>query len=1443
MLTKERLKKKIIIVFYAAVVIVVAALTYALLPALGAPVDLLGGNGSLDTTAQVGTFTRVDVTGAHTWALDTAVSGRTGAGAGRLKTPTGSNTQWDAYTYYRFTPAKLVQSSTLDLRYSKNRGSLSTSQVDNWTVTAEIWSTGGTPTLLQSITISNTKYATAFSDMPTTDITATLLGGTQYELRLRQTGKVTASGALTVWFDEVKLMATYDDTPANVLSATPITDNSIDVLFTERMDAATAEDTANYTISPALGTITSAVLQAPNYNTVRLTTSTKQTKNITYTVTVNTAVKDYAGNPMATSQSVTFSGTDTTPPTVVSASPVNGTTVDVVFNENVNVTSAQTTANYSIDNGLTVSSAVLLADNRTVRLTTSGQTSGTVYTVTVTNVKDWANVVIVGSNTAAFTGVESAPPTIVSATVVNGTTVDILFNENLNAASVQNPRNYSISPLLNVFTATLQGDNRTVRLITAQHSYNTLYTITVNKVQDAAKNNIAADSQITFTGGDTSPPVVAGAFAVDATHVDVIFNEQVESTTAQDVANYSISPSLAISAAVLQTGNKTVRLTTAGQASDTSYQLTVTNVKDTANNVISSGNKVSFNSYVTDTTQPTLIHASAGTKTVLTLRFSERVQPATSTDSANYTIGTDNGATTLNITGIISIENDFAVQITTGVQNSVKTYTITVNNVKDMANNTIAANSNITVKGFSPHGLYLSDTEYCAVCHLTHGALGPKLLAQPTVTILCYLCHDTGGQSDYNVVGTEFNRVSHHPVTEEIINCISCHNPHGNEQSAGVLYPKLLRSTDGANNTYYSGNGFCLACHGSYDRGFTGTYYANTAGNHTNANAAHYDTAKAVLLPASGTKVTCSKCHEQHGSQNNNLIDNALLLDSAKGGQELCLTCHNNGANAMSGRNIEQEYARTGSTHDLAPGSGSDAGTVEGCTSCHGPHTAGAATFAAGLAYSDISDPDNTKEPWTTAKGDLVDWCLKCHDGTPPIASLGTDNLVPYTVVFPPKNITINASGYNKTLFKKSTHFTGVAMKCDGCHQEHGSDSYNLWRYGEDTTTVDGICLRCHKSGVTVNGKTPQDIKTELQKGVAAEKNSYRHPVLDKDAGVQHFNTENYQNRPLADRHAECTDCHDPHYEIPTEAGTKAPSPPGAVINISGVAPVMDAGGLVDASNNPITWENYKTSDKDGNIIGSLIPQFTWKRPIQKQYEICLKCHSYYSYETNTPVPSGSRRQTDPVKEFNPRNESYHGVMAAPKTTASGKYVGTDRFGNTWTKDSRLYCEDCHGTDNSTGRPYGPHGSAVKYILKRPYTPSTDTEGLTGTGSTAATDNDLCFMCHDRNTYGKGTSSLNASLTGFSSGSDNLHNRGHDGRSCNSCHSMVIHGSRLPHLLVGKNIDPYPYNNNSWFRPDIINRNGTDDYLDGYTVQEISNSIKGKSRNWSQNDCDHSVCG
>ncbi|MCL4439019.1 MAG: hypothetical protein M1609_00040, partial [Firmicutes bacterium] len=99
-------------------------------------------------------------------------------------------------------------------------------------------------------------------------------------------------------------------------------------------------------------------------------------------------------------------------------------------------------------------------------------------------------------------------------------------------------------------------------------------------------------------------------------------------------------------------------------------------------------------------------------------------------------------------------------------------------------------------------------------------------------------------------------------------------------------------------------------------------------------------------------------------------------------------------------------------------------------------------------------------------------------------------------------------------------------------------------------------------------------------------------------------------------------------------------------------------------------------------------------------------------------------------------------------------------------------CKGCHGNNND--------GKAqVANILKRSYT-------YTSNSSQADM---LCYLCHDRNTYGGGSDTTGKS--GFSNGGKNYHNIGdhkkvNNAIQCSWCHAAVPHGTNKAHLIVTK---------------------------------------------------------
>jgi hypothetical protein len=72
---------------------------------------------------------------------------------------------------------------------------------------------------------------------------------------------------------------------------------------------------------------------------------------------------------------------------VASATALDSTTVQLVFTEPMDGALAEEAANYAFSAGITISAASLQADRLAVRLTTSGLTLGTTYTVTVANLR------------------------------------------------------------------------------------------------------------------------------------------------------------------------------------------------------------------------------------------------------------------------------------------------------------------------------------------------------------------------------------------------------------------------------------------------------------------------------------------------------------------------------------------------------------------------------------------------------------------------------------------------------------------------------------------------------------------------------------------------------------------------------------------------------------------------------------------------------------------------------------------------------------------------------------------------------------------------------------------------------------------------------------------------------------------------------------------------
>jgi hypothetical protein len=136
------------------------------------------------------------------------------------------------------------------------------------------------------------------------------------------------------------------------------------------------------------------------------------------------------------------------------------------------------------------------------------------------------------------------------------------------------------------------------------NEWETLYGFNPNDPADAALDcdNDGATNLAEYLAGtdpcDTTPPTLLSAAATASFNSVVLtFSEDLDPTTATAVANYSISPSLAVTAAAHN--GRTVTLTTAAQTPGaTAYTVTVTGVLDTSKNAIPANTTATFYSYL-----------------------------------------------------------------------------------------------------------------------------------------------------------------------------------------------------------------------------------------------------------------------------------------------------------------------------------------------------------------------------------------------------------------------------------------------------------------------------------------------------------------------------------------------------------------------------------------------------------------------------------------------------------------------------------------------------------------------------------------------------------------------------------------------------------------------------------------------------------------------------
>ncbi len=388
-------------------------------------------------------------------------------------------------------------------------------------------------------------------------------------------------------------------------------------------------------------------------------------------------------------------------------------TLRIVFSKEMDPRNVLVAANYTFTNGLTATAAEFEldkdgdADRAIVLVTTSAQEANKLYKMTIgAAVTDlYGNKVSTSddNNLFTFTGIkaDTVAPRIKTVNAENGQKVVIEFKEEdseMSKANAVNPANYVIvdktdaSKTVTVTAAKFKyglDKNNTVILTTSAQVEKHSYEVTISNVTDKFGNALMGNKS-SFTGAplDVTGPKINGIQALSNTVVKVLFTETVDEATATTAANYVMNNDLAVTKAEIDSADDSiVWLTTSTQKVSTSYKLTVSNVKDEYGNAISSSNVAYFNGMPVDDSEPTVKSAVASVEsgtTYVTITFSENVSETTAKVAANYYFGSDIGYG-------ISVKkiSDSVYRVKVNALTDGTLYTVVVNNVQDLAGNTV----------------------------------------------------------------------------------------------------------------------------------------------------------------------------------------------------------------------------------------------------------------------------------------------------------------------------------------------------------------------------------------------------------------------------------------------------------------------------------------------------------------------------------------------------------------------------------------------------------------------------------------------------------------------------------------------------------------------------------------------------------------------------------
>jgi len=427
---------------------------------------------------------------------------------------------------------------------------------------------------------------------------------------------------------------------------------SVRVAFSEAVIASTAQEPTNYTLRSKTAVVGVTPIRAsllPGSAKLDLVFAYLPSDAMLDVV----GVTDLNGNVIADGTTVEIDReSDTVAPRVVCASFVPDAIapmIDVTFDKAIDETSAVQTGNYTLENGAGPSSAELLTNCRTVRLTTSAIDRED--TLTITNVADTSgNVMAPALSLSISAGDDTTAPSVGLVTFASDATsptIHLEFSEAVDKSTAQTPANYVTSPGSQAsLGAVLQDDGRTVVLTFGPIERHT--GLNVTNVTDLAGLAIRAATWTVSADDDSNPVSILSASFVanaEAPTVDAVFSEALDKTLAQTTGLYLAGADrITPTSAVVQDNGRTVRLVFPPM--EMTDELDVRAITDLSGNQMSPATSVEIEP-AQDEDRPFVLSAAfsanASSPTVVVV-FNEAVDESSAETALNYR--TTNGVST-----------------------------------------------------------------------------------------------------------------------------------------------------------------------------------------------------------------------------------------------------------------------------------------------------------------------------------------------------------------------------------------------------------------------------------------------------------------------------------------------------------------------------------------------------------------------------------------------------------------------------------------------------------------------------------------------------------------------------------------------------------------------------------------------------------------------------